>query len=195
MRLRAPGRTIAGMSFAVISSAPIDVDHDGFVSTDALIGREDELRWLTAGLRTAQRGAGSLIVIEGGAGIGKSLFVREARRLARSMEMNVLARRGGAAALEAIVTEGPQPARQPVVQERGRISVDHGVDRVFAGRCAAGVGAVDSADVRVVVSGRRCSGCDDVQLDDRPAGQPAAPAGPQPEGAGAPQHGHAGPDA
>ncbi len=89
----------------------------------------------------------------------------------------------------------PQPARQPVVQERGRVSVDHGVDRVSARRRAAGVGALDSADVRVVVSGRRRSGRDHVQLEDRPAGQPAAPAGPQPHGAGAPQHGHASADA
>ena len=80
---------------------------------------------------------------------------------------------------------------EPVVQERHRVSVDHGVDRVSAGRCAAGVGAVDSADVRVGVSGRHRSGRDHIQLDDRPAGQPATPAGPQPDGAGAPQHGRA----
>ena len=47
---------------------------------------------------------------------------------------------------------------EPVVQERRRVSVDHGVDRVRSGRRAAGVGAVDSADVRVGVSGQRRSG-------------------------------------
>ena len=40
------------------------------------------------------------------------------------------------------------------------VSVDHGVDRVQPGRRAAGVGPVDSADVRVGVSGRHRSGRD-----------------------------------
>ena len=56
-------------------------------------------------------------------------------------------------------------------------------------RC--GVGAIDSADVRVVVPGQHRSGRDHVQLHDRPAGQPAAHAGPQPHGAGALQRGRA----
>ena len=59
--------------------------------------------------------------------------------------------------------------------------MDHGDDRVCAGRSAANVGAVDPADVRAGVPGQPPRDRHHVQLEDRPAGQPAAHAGPQPD--------------
>ena len=83
---------------------------------------------------------------------------------------------------------------QPAFKDGRPVSVDHGDDRVCAGRRAASVGAVDPADVRAGVSGRRPRGRHHVQLEDRPAGEPAAHAGPQPDRPGAPQHARAGPE-
>ena len=88
----------------------------------------------------------------------------------------------------------PQPAPAAIVQAGRPVSVDHGDDRVRAGRRAASVGAVDPADVRAGVSGRHPRGRHHVQLEDRPAGEPAAHAGPQPGRPGAPQHACAGPE-
>src|SRR5690242_8672884 len=83
------------MSFAVISPSSTDL---GGTSVDRrrgqpLVGRERELRWLLAGLRGAQRGAGSLIAIEGAAGIGKSRLQQEGCAAARETGMTVLATR------------------------------------------------------------------------------------------------------
>ena len=69
---------------------------------------------------------------------------------------------------------GARPVRQPIVQGRRRVSVDHGADRVSPGRCAPGIGAVDSADGRAGVSGRPDSGSEHLQLGDRPTGQSPA---------------------
>jgi hypothetical protein len=74
------------MSFAVISPS---TEH----SPRPLLGREHELRWLVAGLRTAQRGAGALIAVEGPPGTGKSSLLRQAQRLGEAMDMIVLATR------------------------------------------------------------------------------------------------------
>src|SRR3954453_23545705 len=46
-----------------------------------MIQREQELRWLTAALRTGRRGAGVVVAVKGAAGTGRTSFVREARRL------------------------------------------------------------------------------------------------------------------
>ena len=59
---------------------------------------------------------------------------------------------------------------------------------VFARRRADGIGTLDPADVRVGVPGQRRAGSHDLQLDDRPAGQPATHAESQPKRAGTPQH-------
>src|ERR1700761_4302371 len=84
MRARGAGRTIAAMSFAVISPPT------GGSSARALPGRDRELRWLMAGLRAAQRGAGALIAVEGPPGTGKSALLREAQRQAEEHGMLVL---------------------------------------------------------------------------------------------------------
>src|SRR5258705_61067 len=55
--------------------APLCADHRSMF-------RDDELRWLTAALRTTERGAGTLVAVEGAAGTGRTHFVQEARRRA-----------------------------------------------------------------------------------------------------------------
>src|SRR4051812_11798292 len=58
-----------------------------------MVNREEEMRWLTAALRTSERGAGVLVAVEGPAGSGKTRFVHEARRLARASGTFVMATR------------------------------------------------------------------------------------------------------
>ena len=79
----------------------------------------------------------------------------------------------------------PQPAPAARLQDGRPVPVDHRDDRVYAGRRAADVGAVDPADVRAGVPGQPPRDRHHVQLEDRPAGQPAAHAGPQPDRPGA----------
>lgn len=74
------------MSFAVISPS---VE----CAPRRLVGRERELRWVAAGLRTAERGAGALIAVEGRPGTGKSCLFRDAQRQAAEDGMLVLATR------------------------------------------------------------------------------------------------------
>src|SRR3954470_23523269 len=58
-----------------------------------LTQREEEMRWLTAALRTSRRGAGVLVAVEGPAGTGKTRFLHEARREARASGAFVMATR------------------------------------------------------------------------------------------------------
>jgi DNA-binding CsgD family transcriptional regulator len=60
----------------------------------AIYEREAELAKLSAALTAARAGAGQLIVIEGPAGIGKSLLLAEARAMAATRGMAALAARG-----------------------------------------------------------------------------------------------------
>jgi DNA-binding CsgD family transcriptional regulator len=60
----------------------------------AIYEREAELAKLSAALTAARAGAGQLVVIEGPAGIGKSLLLAEARAMAETRGMAVLAARG-----------------------------------------------------------------------------------------------------
>lgn len=60
----------------------------------ALHEREEELAALSLALSTARDGTGSLLVIEGPAGIGKSRLLAEARALAAALGMAVLTARG-----------------------------------------------------------------------------------------------------
>ena len=60
----------------------------------AIYEREAELAELAAALTAARAGAGRLVVIEGPAGIGKSRLLAEARAMARTRGMAVLAARG-----------------------------------------------------------------------------------------------------
>ena len=86
----------------------------------------------------------------------------------------------------------PRPAVAAGVQGRRPVPVDHGDDRVRTARRAADVGAVDPADVRARVPGRRPPARQHVHLGARPAGEPAADAGPQPDRPGAPPDAGAG---
>ncbi|MGB8881250.1 MAG: ATP-binding protein, partial [Solirubrobacteraceae bacterium] len=53
-------------------------------ATKPVLGRDEELQAADSGLRAAEQGAGSLVVIEGPAGIGKtSLLAAIARRAER----------------------------------------------------------------------------------------------------------------
>ena len=70
-------------------SSWIDTD----VGRPRLHARDEEVRWLTAALGTAKRGAGVLLVVEGAAGTGKSRLVQEARVRGRARGALVLATR------------------------------------------------------------------------------------------------------
>jgi DNA-binding CsgD family transcriptional regulator/tetratricopeptide (TPR) repeat protein len=105
------------MSFAVIPPST-----EG--SSRPLLGREEELRWVTAGLRAAQRGARALIAVEGAPGIGKSCLLREAQRRAEEMDMLVVAMRDPSRAPDELIrVAGGLAAERPVL-----IAVDD-VDR------------------------------------------------------------------
>ena len=60
-----------------------------------LLEREAELAELRALAGQARHGVGRLVVIEGGAGIGKSSLLAELRRIGRDSGLDVLAARGG----------------------------------------------------------------------------------------------------
>jgi DNA-binding CsgD family transcriptional regulator len=60
-----------------------------------LLERDEELARIDAGLDAAAQGHGSLLLIQGPAGIGKSELLREARSRARHAGLEVLAARGG----------------------------------------------------------------------------------------------------
>lgn len=61
----------------------------------ALLERDAELAVLAGALDEARAGEGSLVVVEGSAGIGKSRLIAEARRLASAAGMHVLSARAG----------------------------------------------------------------------------------------------------
>ena len=64
-------------------------------TTTVLLEREAQVAALQVLAGAAQRGGGRLVVIEGSAGIGKSRLLAEARAVATSAGMRVLAARGG----------------------------------------------------------------------------------------------------
>ncbi len=59
-----------------------------------VLEREAELRRVDAALERASAGCGSLLVVEGPAGIGKSALLGAARELSRSRGLQVLTARG-----------------------------------------------------------------------------------------------------
>jgi tetratricopeptide (TPR) repeat protein len=63
-------------------------------SPDPLLERDDELGTLERRLRHAQAGRGSVVLLEGPAGIGKTRLLAEARRLASDRGARTLAARG-----------------------------------------------------------------------------------------------------
>jgi predicted ATPase len=73
--------------------APASVLPSG--GTTLLLEREAQVAALEALVDAARRGGGRFVVIEGTAGIGKTRLLAEARAIAGSAEMRVLAARGG----------------------------------------------------------------------------------------------------
>jgi DNA-binding CsgD family transcriptional regulator len=69
--------------------------HPSDGTTTLLLEREAQVAALRALADAAQSGVGRFVVIEGSAGIGKSRLLAEARAVAASAEMRVLAARGG----------------------------------------------------------------------------------------------------
>src|SRR5689334_3066561 len=67
----------------------------GTEQADDLIEREGELALIENALRPAAEGSGSLVVVEGPAGIGKTRLLREARRRAEGRRLRVLHATGG----------------------------------------------------------------------------------------------------
>ncbi len=63
-------------------------------TTPALLEREAELEELQAALEAASRGTGSLVVVEGPAGIGKTRLLASARETAERTGLRVLSARG-----------------------------------------------------------------------------------------------------
>src|SRR3712207_1717732 len=61
----------------------------------ALLERETEVATIQALIEGAHSGGGRLLVIEGGAGIGKTRLLAEARRAADAAGLEVLSARGG----------------------------------------------------------------------------------------------------
>src|SRR4051812_11965345 len=95
-----------------------------------MIQREEELRWLTAALRTSRRGAGVVVAVEGAAGSGKTRFLQEARRLVKEGDGHVLATRA---------LESERSVHGAVIRRlcgRGTDSACHGRDD-FMGRVTA----------------------------------------------------------
>ncbi|HEY6494709.1 MAG TPA: ATP-binding protein [Trebonia sp.] len=61
---------------------------------DGLFERETELAAISGALNAARSGSGSLVLIEGPAGIGKSRLLAEARAMAGELGLAVLSARG-----------------------------------------------------------------------------------------------------
>ena len=61
----------------------------------ALLERESELAVIEQQLDSALAGEGSLVVVEGPAGIGKTTLLSRAMELARDREMVILSAKGG----------------------------------------------------------------------------------------------------
>jgi DNA-binding CsgD family transcriptional regulator/Tfp pilus assembly protein PilF len=81
-----------------------------------LLERERELEMLGLHLDRARKGAGSLLVVEGPPGIGKTALVRAAGELARERGMTVLEARGGVLEQELEYGVTRQLVEKPVVR-------------------------------------------------------------------------------
>jgi DNA-binding CsgD family transcriptional regulator len=82
----------------------------------SLLERERELEILGQHLDRARQGAGSLLVVEGPAGIGKTALLRAAVELAGEREMTVLQARGGVLEQQLEYGVARQLVEKPVVQ-------------------------------------------------------------------------------
>ncbi len=60
-----------------------------------MLDRDSELVYLGSRLRDAREGRGGIVAVEGPAGIGKSMLLAEAARLARELGLSLLKARGG----------------------------------------------------------------------------------------------------
>ena len=83
----------------------VDTGHMRPVLCPVLVGRDEEIRCLRAGLARAQAGHGSTVLLAGEAGIGKSRLACEVAALARLTDLIVLAGRAVAGGV-------PAPYRQ-----------------------------------------------------------------------------------
>jgi DNA-binding CsgD family transcriptional regulator len=72
-----------------------EVFSSGEQPTSALFDREDDLAAIDAALAEAVGGAGGVLLIEGPAGIGKTVLLDQLRRRATALTMTVLTARGG----------------------------------------------------------------------------------------------------
>src|SRR5689334_19912337 len=86
------------------------------MSDSALLDRGRELEAIGLRLDRACRGDGSLVVIEGPAGIGKTTLVRAAVALARKRGMTVLQGRGGVLEQQLEYGVARQLVERPVLQ-------------------------------------------------------------------------------
>lgn len=87
-----------------------------FVQPGSLLERERELEILGQHFDRAREGAGSLLVVEGPAGIGKTSLLRAAAELARERGMTVLQARGGVLEQQLEYGVARQLVEKPVVQ-------------------------------------------------------------------------------
>ena len=97
-----------------------------------LLEREADLEQIGSALRAAMAGSGTIVLIEGAAGIGKSSLLGAAAELAQAGRMSVLRARGGLLEREfalGVVTQLLAPSIEPLA--------DRERERVFAG--AAGL--------------------------------------------------------
>src|SRR3954468_18430265 len=78
------------------SGAPLQLkDASRVAAPPLMLEREAELAALEAMLAAARVGDGRLVIVDGGAGIGKTRLLAEARALAAAAEFEVLTARGG----------------------------------------------------------------------------------------------------
>jgi DNA-binding CsgD family transcriptional regulator len=112
-----------------------------FVAVGALLEREPELAALRDGIRRARSGAGTLLLIEGPAGVGKTELAREARAIAEH---------GAITALEARGSELEQPFPFGVVRQLLEPVIARAAshDALFAGAAAPAARLFDSSEQR-----------------------------------------------
>mgnify|MGYP002682437089 FL=1 len=108
----------------------------------SFLERDGELATVTRQLDDACEGNGSLLVVEGPAGIGKTTLIRQAIRLAREKGMTVLTARGGI--LEQDLEYGV--VRQMVEEQVIRSSPEER-ERLLAGPAAPAAAVLGLADL------------------------------------------------
>ena len=111
-------------------------------SVGSLLERERELETLGLHLDRARHGEGSLLVVEGPAGIGKTTLLRAAVEMAREREMAVLQARGGVLEQQLEYGVARQLVEKPVVQASAERRAE-----LLAGPAAASGAALGLAEL------------------------------------------------